>query len=113
MDSQLNNSLKQFTDVTKQMCTCSATSIFLIILFILSPLSNMFKTSLVMKIVIIVVLMYTIYLNHKQTLYLKSSELSLKSQQHSTQLNINIICSYVFTVFLGLLVIFVFKSLFY
>ena len=111
MNSEPNNSLNQFTDVTKNMCMCSATSIFLILLFILSPLSNMFKTSLFMKIIIIIVLIYTIYLNYKQTMYLKNSDLKTKSQQHASQLNINIICSYIFTIFLGLLIIFVLKSL--
>ena len=37
---------------------------------------------------------------------------SSKTQEITKQLNINILCSYVFTFFIGLLIIFVIKSLF-
>jgi hypothetical protein len=49
---------------TKKICICSATSIVLIVLFIISPLSNFFTTSLVMKILILAILIYTIYLKN-------------------------------------------------
>jgi hypothetical protein len=99
-----------FTDETKKVCLCSATSIFLIVLFIISPLSNFFTTSLIVKIVILLILIYTIYLNNKQTNLLREANLIINSDKLKSQLNLNIICSYVFTIFLGLLIIFVIKS---
>ena len=101
-----------FTDETKKVCLCSATSIFLIVLFIISPLSNFFTTSLIIKIIILLILIYTIYLNNKQTILLREANLIINSEKLKSQLNLNIICSYVFTVFLGLLIIFVIKSFF-
>uniref|UniRef100_A0A6C0JGZ3 Uncharacterized protein n=1 Tax=viral metagenome TaxID=1070528 RepID=A0A6C0JGZ3_9ZZZZ len=65
-----------------------------------------------MKIVIIFILGYTFYLNIIQTNQMKLYYNNSKSQEITNQLNTNIICSYVFTFFIGLLIIFVIKSLF-
>lgn len=112
MNSTEHFNLTAFTDTTKRVCTCSAISIFLIILFIISPLSSFFFTSLFMKIIIIIILSYTLYLNFQQTNYLrKASELKI-SKEVANQLNINIMCSYLFSLFIGLLTIFVIKSFF-
>jgi hypothetical protein len=110
MDSDAPFNLLIFTDSTKKICTCSAISIFLIILFIISPLSNFFITSSLMKIVILIILAYTIHLNIIQTNYLKNATNLVNSDILITQLNTNIMCSYIFTLFLGLLVIFIVKS---
>ena len=112
MDSNTPFNLMIFTDGTKKVCMCSATSIFLIVLFIISPLSNFFKTSLFMKIIALIFLCYTIYLNTKQSNLLGLAESSASSINVKSQLKINLICSYVFTVFIGLLIIFVIKSFF-
>ena len=110
MESSFNVTV--FTNTTKQLCICSFISIFLIILFIISPLSNLIKTSAFMKIIIIFLLSYTIYLNIFQTNSLRVASNSSNSEQILTQLNMNIICSYIFTGFLGILTIFIIKSFF-
>ena len=112
MDSEEHFSLTTFTDTTKKVCICSALSIFLIVLFIISPLSNLFLTSVVMKFIILLTLIYTIYLNNQQTNLLNNANNIIQSKEVNSQLNINIICSYVFTLFIGLLIIFVIKSFF-
>lgn len=112
MNSNEHFSLTTFTESTKKVCTCSAMSIFLIVLFILSPLSRFFITSVFMRIIILLLLAYTIYLNSEQTTYLRNAGQMKLTDEISAQLNINIICSYVFTLFIGLLVIFVLKSFF-
>jgi hypothetical protein len=110
MDSSTPFNLIIFTDSTKKICTCSAVSIFLIILFIISPLSNFFMTSILMKIIILIILAYTIYLNIIQTNYLRSATNVVNSENVISQLNTNILCSYIFTLFLGLMGIFVIRS---
>jgi hypothetical protein len=112
MDSAVPFNLMIFTDSTKKICTCSAISMFLIILFIITPLSNFFITSSVMKIVVLIILAYTIYLNTLQTNSLRTALGFVKSENVMSQLNINIMCSYIFTLFLGLLGIFVIKTFF-
>ena len=110
MDSDTPFNLMIFTDETRKVCMCSATSIFIIVLFIISPLSNFFMISTFMKILTLIILVYTIYLNINQTNLLRDASLSIHSEQLKSQLNLNIICSYVFTLFIGLLIIFVMKS---
>lgn len=112
MSSNEHFSLNAFTDKTKKVCTCSAISIFLIVIFIISPLSNFFIASTTMKVVTLLLLCYTIYLNMQQTEYLRNSSHSKLSQEVSSQLTINIVCSYIFTLFIGLLIIFVIKTFF-
>jgi hypothetical protein len=110
MDTVEPFNLTIFTDSTKNICICSAASISLILLFIISPLSKFFKTSVFMKLITLLVLCYTIYLNTKQTNLLSLAEKSANTEKIKSQLRINLICSYVFTVFIGLLIIFVVKS---
>ena len=110
MDSSTPFNLMIFTDSTKRICTCSAISIFLIILFIISPLNNFVMTSMIMKIIILIILVYTIYLNMIQTNYLRTATNVVNSENVMSQLNTNILCSYIFTLFLGLMGIFVIRS---
>ena len=112
MNSESSFNLTVFTNDTKNICSCTAVSIFLIVLFIISPLSSFFKTSLFMKIFVIILLTYTIYLNTNQIKALNSAITDNMSDYVKSQLNINILCSYIFTVFLGLLSIFVLKTFF-
>jgi hypothetical protein len=112
MDTNSKFNLSIFTDSTKNICMCTAVSITIIICFIISPLSNFFKTSLFMKIVALIILGYTIYLNSNQTNLLRDASVKSNREQLKSQLNINIMCSYIFTLFIGLLIIFVIKSLF-
>ena len=110
MDLETPFNLMIFTDSTKKICTCSAISIFIIILFIISPLSNFVVASTFMKIIVLIILSYTIYLNIIQTNYLKNATNVVKTENVLSQMNTNIMCSYIFTLFLGLLGIFVIKS---
>jgi len=97
---------------TKNICMCSFISIFLIVLFVISPLGNFSKTSMIIKVIIIIILTYTFYLNVIQTNEMKLSYNNSKTQEVTNLLNTNIICSYFFSFFIGLLIIFVTKSLF-
>jgi len=106
----IDSNLSIFTNETKKICICSFISIFLIMLFVISPLSYLFKTSIFMRLVTLIILVYTMYLNNIQTTYLRQINVNSKSEQFKTQININIVCSYIFTLFLGLLAIFVIKS---
>ena len=101
-----------FTDTTKKVCLCSITSIILLFLFVITPLSNFFKTSAFMKIIALALMIYTIYLNNIQTNSLRNATQITEIEQIKSQLNMNIYCSYIFTLFIGLLIIFTIKSFF-
>lgn len=108
MDS---NYFKNLDDNTKKICFTSFLSMFLIILFIISPLSSFIITSFIAKIIILLILLYSIYFNIIQIKSLQKYNDDF-SQEIKAQVNINIVCSYVFTAFLSLLFIFVIKSFF-
>lgn len=112
MDSNSPFNLTIFTDITKKICICSAVSIFLILLCMITPFSKYTKISMFMKLVALILFIYIIYLNNQQTNLLRSVSASVNSEEVKSQLSMNIICSYVFTIFIGLLVIFVIKSFF-
>ena len=99
-------------DKTKQVCTCSSLSIFLIILFVISPLKKYIITSFLMKMVTLTLLIYAFYLNILQTNYLRTATTSQISGEIHSQLIVNIVCSYVFTFFIGLLILFIVKTFF-
>jgi capsular polysaccharide biosynthesis protein len=65
-----------------------------------------------MKILALILVIYTIFLNNNQTNLLKAANELTGSEQVKSQLNMNIICSYVFSLFLGLLILFIIKSFF-
>ena len=112
MDSNTPFNLMIFTDSTKKVCMCSALSIFIIVLFVITPLSKLSTMSMFMKTIALVLMVYTIYLNNIQISSLKQASQNSTTDHLKSQLNINIICSYIFTLFIGLLIIFVGKSFF-
>ena len=67
-----SSQISEYNDHTKTICLCSFVSIIIVLLFILSPLSNLFKTSLFMKLFALIILAYTIYLILIQTNNLKA-----------------------------------------
>jgi hypothetical protein len=99
-----------FNDSTKQSSSLIFISIFLIVIFIISPMSNYYKTSIFMKIIILILLSYTFYLSILQTNQMRKSYANSKELTIQKQLNMNIICSYIFLLFIGLLIIFVIKT---
>ena len=109
---QNDNKTSFITDKTKKICICTFISMSLIILFIITPLSNFFITSIFMKSIAILILAYAIYLNTEQSFILQNISKDNKSKEFLSQLNINIICSYTFSIFLIVLLLYTVKSFF-
>jgi len=65
----------------------------------------------IMKIIVVIILVYAIYLNTKQANLLRSV-ISSNNEKAQSQLNMNIICGYIFTIFIVVLLIYVIKSFF-
>jgi hypothetical protein len=63
-----------------------------------------------MKLIGAILLGYSLYLNNIQTTTLTNSVNSVKSDKIKGQLKMNIICSYIFSLFLFILLLFVLKS---
>jgi len=99
------------TNSTKQLVMYSFISMMLIIIFVISPLNKITILSLTMKIIILFLLAYTSYLCNIQITFMRNSNYDAQSPTIKNQLMMNIIGEYVFILFLGLLFIFVLKSI--
>ena len=95
----------------KQLVVYSFISMILIIVFVISPLNKITILSLIMKIIILILLAYTGYLCNTQITFMRNSSNDSQSQVIQNQLAANILGEYVFILFLGLLFIFVLKSI--
>ena len=95
----------------KQVAMYSFMSMILIIVFVISPLNKIAILSLLMKIIILILLTYTGYLCNEQITFMRNSTNDSQSPVIKNQLTANIIGEYVFILFLGLLFIFVLKSI--
>jgi hypothetical protein len=95
----------------KQLVLCSFISMILIIIFVISPLNKITILSLIMKIIILILLAYTGYLCNAQITIMRNSNEASQSPTIQSQLTANILGEYVFILFLGLLFIFVLKSI--
>ena len=101
-----------FSDKSKKICMCTFISMVLIIIFMVSPISNLIKTSAFMKVIILILLFYTVKLNLEQIGVLRASVNNVSSQQVMQQINLNTICGYAFIVFVGVLILLIIKSFF-
>ena len=101
----------EYAKSTQDVCMCLSLSIFLIVLFILSPLNKFLLTSIFGKVIIILLLGFTIFYNIKQTnKFSQDFNVSLVSGDWST-IKTNVAYSYIFTVFLLILMVTVLKVL--
>ena len=105
-------SISIYNDKNKQLCSFVFFTMFLIILVFITPLSEFSSFSLFGKIIILIILGYTIRISFFQNSFLNSIDKTKLSSNISSQLNLNTISSYLFTFFLVLLFVFIIKSFF-
>lgn len=102
----------EYAKATQSVCLCLSISIFLIVLFILSPLSKFLLTSIFGKVIILLLLGFTMFYNVKQTnKFADDFNVSLLSGKWDS-IKTNVVCSYVFTIFILILFVSVLKCLF-
>jgi hypothetical protein len=107
----MSNNVFPSINLTKRLCVCTFITIFIVILFILSPLNQFVMSSALMKMIAIVLLSYSIYLSLFQANMLQNNKDIVENPQWNQQLTMNLYCSYIFTLFLTLLLIFIIKDL--
>jgi len=101
----------EYAKSTQNVCMCLGISIFLIILFMMTPLNSFILSSIFGKVVIIALLGYTLYYNISQTnKFSKNFNISLTSGNWD-ELKTNITCSYVFSLFLLVLLLSVLRKI--
>lgn len=107
----MNSNFTNFLDNdTKKVCMTTFIAMFLLLVFVVGPLSSFTMASTIVKIFVLIILMYSIYLNLKQTNILNTMTRENNTNEYNAQLKLNIVCSYVFTLFLGVLILFILKT---
>jgi fumarate reductase subunit D len=85
---------------------------FLILLFIMTPLDNFLISSILGKVIILTLLGYTLYYNlNKTNKFIKDFNISITNGNWDA-LKTNITCSYVFSIFLIILILSVIRRIF-
>ncbi len=102
----------EYAKSTQNVCLCLSISIFLIMLFILSPFSSFILSSFFGKIIILILLGYTIFYNTTKTIKFSNDfNINIFSGDWNPII-MNIMCSYIFTGFLIILLLTVLQQLF-
>ena len=118
--SSLNTSLNtssfivEFSKSTHNVCMCLGLSVILIILFILTPLNTFMLSSFLGKIIILILLLYTLYFNTQQTnKFVNHFNINIWSENDNwNPLKTNILCNHIFSLFIFVLIISVFRHFF-
>ncbi len=102
----------EYAKSTQNVCLCLSISTFLIMLFIMSPLNSFILSSFFGKIIILILLGYTIFYNITKTLKFSNDfSINIFSGDWNPVI-MNVMCSYVFSGFLMILLLTVLQKLF-
>lgn len=116
MSSLTNSSVTlmiiEFSKSTQNVCMCLGLSVILIMLFMLTPLNTFMLSSIFGKVIIFILLGYTLYYNTQQTnKFVNNFNVNLLDDSWSP-LKTNVLCSYIFSIFLLALIISVVRRIF-
>ncbi len=101
----------EYAKSTQNVCLCMSISAFLIILFMMTPLNSFILSSIIGKLIILLLLGYTIYYNIiKTNKFANSFNIDMMSDSWDP-VKTNIACSYVFSGFLLILMLTVLQKL--
>ena len=101
----------EFAKSTENVCLLVASSMFLIILFMMTPLNKFVLSSIFGKIMIIIILGYALYYNvNKTNNFSNNFNISLTSGNWDA-LKTNITCSYIYSLCLLVLLLSVIRKL--
>ena len=95
----------EYAKSTQNVCMCLSVTIFFIILFMMTPLNTFLLSSIFGKVIILTLLGYTLYYNlYNTNKFANTFNISLTSESWST-IKTNIVCSYIFSLFLLVLLV--------
>lgn len=98
------------SDPSKNIYIFSFISLMLIIIFMFTPINNHKIICFIAKIIIILILSYSFYLNTFHIKNLSTTSVNNKTDDYKRYLNSNILLSYIFSIFILVLICFILKS---
>ena len=101
----------EYVKSTQNICMCLGISVLFILLFMMTPLNSFMLSSIFGKVIILTMLGYTLYYNISQTNNFSNNfNISLTSGNWDT-LKTNITCSYIFSLFLLVLMLSILRKI--
>lgn len=113
MSSSSSLMIIQFSKSTQNVCMCVGLSVIFIILFMMTPLNIFMLSSIFGKVVILTLLGYTLYYNTQQTNnFVKNFNINIWNEYSNWDpLKTNVLCSYIFSLFLLVLIVSVIRKI--
>lgn len=104
----------EFSKATQNVCMCLGLSVIFIVLFMMTPLNSFILSSIFGKVVILTLLGYTLYYNTQQTnKFVNNFNINIFDENSNwNPLKTNILCSYIFSLFLLVLILSVIRKIF-
>jgi hypothetical protein len=104
----------EFTKATQNVCLCLGLSVIFIVLFMMTPLNSFLLSSIFGKVIILTLLGYTLYYNAQQTnKFVKNFNINIWNENSNwNPLKTNVLCSYIFSLFLLVLILSVIRKIF-
>jgi hypothetical protein len=113
----MNNDISNYLNSTKNSSICISVAIVIIILFFMTPLSKFLLVSTIGKIIAVLILSYAFIINTTSAYDVsKKLDISLFSDSNfasneTSNIKTNIICSYIFSIFILLLILMIVKKM--
>lgn len=103
----------EFAKSTQNSCMCLGIIFIFIILFMMTPLNSFFITSVIGKMVIVILLMYILWYNtHQTNKFSNQFNVNIFNGEEWNQIKTNVLCSYIFSAFLLVLALSVIRKMF-
>jgi len=104
----------EFSKATQNVCMCLGLSVIFIVIFMMTPLNSFLLSSIFGKVIILTLLGYTLYYNSQQTnKFVNNFNISIFDQNSNWDpLKTNVLCSYIFSLFLLVLILSVIRKIF-
>jgi len=114
MSSSSSLMIIEFSKATQNVCMCLGVSVIFIILFMITPLNTFMLSSIFGKVIILTLLGYTLYYNTQQTnKFVNNFNVNLFNDNGNWDpLKTNVLCSYIFSVFLLVLILSIIRRIF-
>jgi hypothetical protein len=112
--STTTNMIIEFSKSTHNICICLAITAIIIILFLFTPLNNFLLANIFSKIIILALLLFILYYNINQTnKFSQNFNINIFNENKNwNHVKTNIICSYIFSAVMLLLILSIIKKLF-
>ena len=112
MSTYSSNMVIEFAKTTQNVCISVALSIFFIILFMMTPLNTFLLSSIFGKVIILTLLGYSLYYNITKTNKFSNDFSVILTSGNWDAVKTNITCSYIFSLFLLVLILSVIRKMF-